>query len=77
MKEELKVDKEKKIIEKIVNLLAKEDPELYYTDSAVICALVKEKIENKDGINHEEYLEVKGLSVKDILIRLSYHSNCC
>ncbi len=77
MKEELKVDKEKKIIDKIVNQLASEDPNLYYSDSSIISALVKERIDQKVGVSHTEYLELKDLTVKDILIRLSYHSNCC
>ena len=77
MSEELKVDKEKKIVDKIVKQLSKEDPNLYYSDSSIICALVKERIDQKLGMSHNEYLEVKDLTVKDILIRLSYHSNCC
>lgn len=77
MSEELKVDKEKKIIDKIVKQLSQEDPNLYYSNSSIICALVEERINQKVGINHNEYLELKDLTAKDILIRLSYHSNCC
>jgi adenylate kinase len=76
--EKLKSDQQKDIINKLVNLLSKESPDLYYTDSSTIAALVHDKIKTGEGgLTHEQKELVKNLSSDDILILLSYKSNCC
>jgi hypothetical protein len=73
----LKVEEEKRIIDKLLALLSQEDPNLYYTDSHSVAVLVFDKIMKREGISYQEYELVKDLSVNDVLIRMSYHTNCC
>ncbi|MAX66900.1 MAG: hypothetical protein QF441_07970 [Bacteriovoracaceae bacterium] len=78
MSEDLKVNQQKKIINNLVEKLAQESTELYYTDSMTICNLVVEKIQApKNNLTKTEYDLVKNLTRNDIQILLSYNSNCC
>jgi len=74
--EELKTEKQKKIISEIIAELSKENMDLYYTDSSTIANLVIEKIQNKE-ISTEKFDLVKDLKTHDVLILMSYNSNCC
>lgn len=74
--EKLEIEKQKIIIDKIVRELTKEDIDLYYTDSSTVSHLVYEKI-NNNFLNKTDYEFVKELSANDILILMSYNSNCC
>lgn len=76
MEEELVVDKQKKAISKVIQKLAGQDPNLYYTDSSTIATLVLQD-ENHTELNREEKELLQKLSVKDVLILMSYNSNCC
>lgn len=76
MKEQLKVDQQKFIINKLIAELSKSDPNLYYIDSHTIATLVYEKISSGDLSKQEEEIVVE-LKVKDILILMSYNSKCC
>jgi hypothetical protein len=76
IEEELVVDKQKKAISKVIQKLAGQDPNLYYTDSSTIASLVLQG-ENQTELNREEKELLQKLSVKDVLILMSYNSNCC
>ena len=75
--EKLKADQQKEIINSIVSDLAKESPDLYYTDSSTISSLVYDRIQGKNKLSREKLELVDKLSADDILILLSYKSNCC
>jgi hypothetical protein len=75
--EKLKVDKQKSIINQLVNELAAESPDLYYTDSSTISSLIYERIHSANQLSRENLEVVEDLSADDILILLSYKSNCC
>lgn len=74
--EDLLNERRKKIIDRIVRELSKANINLYYSDSSFISALVRDEI-HKGVLSQDEFEVVKDLSVKDILVLLSYHSNCC
>ena len=74
--EELIVDKQKKIINKIVTELGSSEVDLYYTDSSTIANLIVEKIKEHKLPRHELDI-VKDLNYQDVLILMSYNSNCC
>lgn len=76
MKEELLNDQKKKIIDKIILELSHTDPQLYYTESISVAAIVKEYIDEKK-LNRSEYEIVKGMSARDIQIVMSFSTNCC
>lgn len=75
--EKLKVDQQKEVINSIVNELSKESPDLYYTDSSTISSLVYERIQGDNSLSREKLELVDSLSADDVLILLSYKSNCC
>lgn len=75
--EKLKVDQQKEIINQLVNELANESPDLYYTDSSTISSLVYEKIHGSNNLTKTSLEVVQELSADDILILLSYKSSCC
>lgn len=74
--EKLDIDEKKKIIQEIINDLSKSSPDLYYTDTMTISALVEEYIANKKLNAHKHDL-VSKLSRHDIQTLMSYNSNCC
>ncbi|MBD64786.1 MAG: hypothetical protein CME62_06240 [Halobacteriovoraceae bacterium] len=74
--EELIRDKRKKIIARLVSELARENMDLYYTDSMTVSSLVVEKIAQKK-LPKQDYDLVKDFSARDIQILLSYNSSCC
>ena len=75
--EKLKSTEQKEIIQKCIGELSKEDPNLYYTDSSTIATLVHDMIHNSDTLNREKKDLVSDLSADDILILMSYKTNCC
>lgn len=75
--EKLKVDQQKEIINKLVNELSNESPDLYYTDSSTISSLIYEKIHGSNNLTKTSLELVEDLSADDILILLSYKSSCC
>ena len=75
--EKLKVDQQKEVINKIVNELSNESPDLYYTDSSTISSLIYEKIHGSNNLTKTSLELVEDLSADDILILLSYKSSCC
>jgi hypothetical protein len=74
--EKLDSVKRKEVIQSIINDLNKSDPELYYTDTMTICALVEEYIKEKH-LSQSDFELVKSLSRDDIQVLMSYNSNCC
>ena len=76
LEEDLIVEKRKKIIGKIVTYLASTDPNLYYTDSSTIATMVLQNIDNSSLKAAEKEL-IKDLTSKDVLVLMSYNSNCC
>jgi hypothetical protein len=74
--EKLDSVKKKEIIQSIINMLSKSDPELYYTDTMTITSYVSDYIKEKN-LKQSEYELVKDLSRDDIQILMSYNSNCC
>ena len=75
--EKLKATEQKEIINLLINELSKEDPNLYYTDSSTIATLVHDMIHNSETLNRQKKELVESLSSDDILILMSYKSNCC
>ena len=74
--EKLDSTRRKDIIQSIINDLNKSKPELYYTDTMTICALVEDYIKDKK-LSQSEFELVKNLSRDDIQVLMSYNSNCC
>lgn len=73
---DLIADKKKKIINSLVSKLAEENLDLYYIDSSTIASYVYEDIHNKK-VSHSEYELVKDLTQSDILVLMSFKTNCC
>lgn len=74
--EELIAKKRKMIVDGLVAELGKENPDLYYTDSSTIASMVVSKIKDHE-LNAHDYELVKNLTPKDVLILMSFNSNCC
>lgn len=72
--EDLKIELQKGIIEKIIAQL--DQDELYYTDSNSISRIIHEEI-HTGKISHAELEMVKDLSPQDIHVLISYRSGCC
>jgi hypothetical protein len=76
MEEKLIAKRRKEIVQDIINILSKEDPNLYYTPTNEIgMEVVKYIKENK--LNAKDYELVKDLTFQDVQIYMSYNSNCC
>lgn len=75
--EKLKGTEQKEIVDSLISELSKEHPDLYYTDSSSIANLVYEKIHSKGALTKQKFDTVKDLSSNDILIVMSYNTNCC
>jgi len=75
--EELKSEKQKKIIERVVDDMSKEDQSLYYAPTVDIVRIIMSKIETEGYLSKEEALLMEGLDFRDIQNFLSYASNCC
>lgn len=75
--EVLKVDRQKKIIDRIVSELYREDPNLYYAATIDISRIVTDKIKQDGYLSHEEYLIVEKLKPTDVQNLLGYASSCC
>ncbi|MDA8793669.1 hypothetical protein N9N67_10495 [Bacteriovoracaceae bacterium] len=74
--EKLEVEQKKSIINQLVSELATENMDLYYTDSSTIATLVLEKIQS-GNLKRTELELVGKLNTEDILVLMSFHSNCC
>jgi hypothetical protein len=75
--EELKIYLQKKIIDRIVSELYKEDPNLYYAATIEISRYVTNKIGQDGYLSHEEFIIVENLKPTDVQNLLSYASSCC
>lgn len=74
MAELLKAQKQKIVIDKVIKDLSQSDPNLYYTDSNTIAAMIYHKI--KDGALSKQDQELfEGLNENDILILMSYKNS--
>lgn len=74
--EELLITEQKKIIQNVVSELSTTDPSLYYVDSSSISQIIHEHI-HEGKLQHNDFEKVKDLRPGDILILLSYKTNCC
>ncbi|GAB4417113.1 MAG: hypothetical protein OHK0056_25850 [Bacteriovoracaceae bacterium] len=72
--EDLKIDFQKIIIEKLIATL--DQDELYYTDSNSISRIIHEEI-HSGKMPHGDFELVKDLSPQDIHVLISYKSGCC
>jgi len=72
----LEADVKKKIIQRIINSLSEKSPDLYYTDTMTISAMVQDYI-LEGNLKKIEADLVKKLSRHDIQTLMSYNSNCC
>lgn len=75
--EQLKVNLQRKVIDKIVEDLFSEFPELYYTATVDIARLVEDKIKSPNYLSKTDLELVEDLSVLDIQNSLGYASSCC
>lgn len=74
--EKLDTELKKQIIQDIINSLNKADPNLYYTDTMTVAALIVEYIQEQK-LKKNEFELVKDLSRNDVQVLMSYNSNCC
>lgn len=72
--EELVIEKQKEIINQIINTLNQD--ELYYTDSNSISRIIHDEM-NSGKLSKEDFEIVQKLSPSDIHVLLSYKSGCC
>lgn len=77
MKEELKIEKQKEIIEKLVNYLSTQSESYYYDSTINICREIHHIIQSKEYLNNQQSELVETLSTQDIQTLLSYNSSCC
>lgn len=75
--EQLKTEKQRKIVERIINELFQEDSSLYYAVTNDIARHVQLKIESKVNLNHNELEIVSDLTSQEIVNLISYNSKCC
>ena len=72
--EKLLIDQKKEIINKIVKKMAKQRPDLYYTDTSTIANRVVEYIQSKE-LRRDEYDLVKNMDFRDVSILMSFNSD--
>jgi hypothetical protein len=70
-------EKQKIIINKIIQNLFLEDTSLYYASTIDIAMIIKMKIETPAYLNNADKELVAGLTARDIQNLISYASNCC
>lgn len=76
LKRELKIEKQKQIIDKIITKLSK-DESLYYLSTMDICFEVHKIIQSGKELSHSDFELVENLSSQDIQTLISYNSSCC
>ena len=72
-RKDLKISKQRKLIQDLLPRLAKEDPNLYYLSTSEIAIKLVEFIEQARSVRQEEKALLKGLSHQDIQMILSLH----
>lgn len=73
---ELKIEKQKLIIDRIISQLSK-DESLYYLSTMEICHEVHSIIQSGSHLSLKEFEIVETLSSQDIQTLISYNSKCC
>lgn len=74
MAEELGVEIRDKVIQRFLNKLTKQHPELYYAPTSQIAREIHKEIQNKlNTLDFEEQVQIKRLEVHDIEIILGFH----
>ena len=76
-KEELLIEKQKIVIDKIVNHLSTLGQSLYYEPTINICHEIYNIIHNEKFLKQKDKEAVIKLDSKDIQVLLSYNSSCC
>lgn len=72
--EELKSDKKKKAIDKLVSQLAKDATDIYYMPTAEVAEKILGIVQSRKGISSEDYELLKDLDTRDIQIIMSIHT---
>lgn len=74
MAEQLGIEIRDKVIQRFLNLLTKQHPELYYAPTSQIAREIHKEIQNKlNTLDFEEQVQVKRLGAHDIEIILGFH----
>lgn len=74
MAEELGVEIRDKVIQRFLNKLTKQHPELYYAPTSQIAREIHKEIQSKlNTLDFDEQVQVKRLEVHDIEIILGFH----
>lgn len=67
----LRSEKQRRLIEQLVNDLSRLDPNFYYQTTSEIAHILKDYIENDAGLVREDKELLSPLSVKDLQVLLS------
>ncbi|MCO4795250.1 MAG: hypothetical protein KC493_16145 [Bacteriovoracaceae bacterium] len=71
------INRQKEIINKVVNHLSGVGFSLYYESTINVCHEIHDIIQNGDLLDHDDKKEVIDLDSNDIQVLLSYKSSCC
>lgn len=72
-KEKLGADIRRQVIERYLQKITNEHPQMYYAATAEIAHAIHEQLKNRiNSLDLEEQLQVKNLSVRDIEVILSF-----
>ena len=72
-KEELKSEKQKRLLQRLIEELSREASEFYYRPTSEIASALRERIEVKANLTAEERKLLEPLSRYDIQMLLSLH----
>lgn len=75
--EEILVDKQKKIIDRVVQKVFAKDESMYYETTMNLCQAVFEVLESERKTGATENEAAFGLKPKDIHSLISYKTPCC
>lgn len=70
---DLNAEKQKRVLQRIVNDLTRESGDIYYQPTSEIARIVKAQVEAGDGLNVDEVGLLSRLSQRDIEVLLSLH----
>ena len=72
-RKDLKNEKQKKVLQRLVDQLSRELPDLYYMPTSQVAFELLKEIQQGQKLDHSEKELLEGLSAHDIQILLSLH----
>ena len=72
-RKDLDGERQKKLLQKLVEEMSRERPDLYYQATSAIAVQIKAHIDNGGGLSTEDRVLMQRLNARDIEVLLSLH----